>query len=63
MGWGTPAHGWLQSALTRDEFRAVKGTLGLLLEALEPLPYALERFPGDPESDGWTLVPMGKGPR
>lgn len=60
---GAPAHAWLQAAMERDELRSVKGTLGLLLEALEPLPYALERFPGDPETDGWTLVRMAEGPR
>ncbi|MEK7867434.1 MAG: DUF2950 family protein [Planctomycetota bacterium] len=60
---GTPAHGWLREAMSRDEFRSVRGTMKLLVEAIEPPPCALERFPGDPESDGWTLVPMGQGPR
>lgn len=60
---GPPARGWLRSALARDEYRSVEGTVKLLVEALEPLPYALDRFPADPSSAGWTLLPTGESPR
>ncbi len=53
----------LRAALDREDLRASRDTIALLVEALVPPPCVVVRWPADPESDGWKQMKVGETPR